>query len=155
MIKENDYVKIKKVTGDFAEEFKHCVGKIYQVKEVIDLEHMKPLKYGLRIEGHGMCYFSDEEVELMRNEIMEIELDKVEKHFQELSVEQFEKNLIECGIGKINTCEEDGVIMITHNEICTLCKERADDGYCYNIGVQTDDEDIEITYCHEFKPLIE
>ena len=66
MIKENDYVKIKKVTGDFAEEFKHCVGKIYRVKEVIDLEHMKPLKYGLRIEGHGVCYFSNEEVELIR-----------------------------------------------------------------------------------------
>ena len=80
---------------------------------------------------------------------------QTEEHFKELSMEQFEQNLIECGIGKINTCEEDGVIMITHNEICTLCKERTDDGYCYNIGVQTDDEDIEITYCHEFKPLIE
>lgn len=64
MIKQNDYVKIKKLTGDFAEEFEHIVGKVYQVKEVINLEHMEPLKYGLIIECRGMCYFSDEEVEL-------------------------------------------------------------------------------------------
>lgn len=40
------------------------------------------------------------------------------------------------------------------NSMCLLCKERAENGYCYNIGVQTDDEDIEITFCGEFK-LIE
>ena len=82
-------------------------------------------------------------------------LEEIQEHFKNISVEEFEQSLIECGIGKINTCEEDGVIMITHNEMCRLCKERADDGYCYNIGVQTDDEDIEITYCHEFKSMAE
>lgn len=40
------------------------------------------------------------------------------------------------------------------NEMCKLCSERAENNYCYNIGVQTD-EDIEITYCHEFKPVAE
>lgn len=82
-------------------------------------------------------------------------IEQTNEHFKELSIEQFEENLIKCGMGVIKTSEEMGWKMAIHNEICTLCKERADDGYCYNIGVQTDDEDIEITYCHEFKPLIE
>lgn len=37
------------------------------------------------------------------------------------------------------------------NEMCNLCKEKGNDGYCSNIGIQTDDTDIEITFCGEFK----
>lgn len=65
LIKKTDYVKIVKVIGDFSEDFQDAIGKIHQVKEIVNEEDVKNRQYGLSVAGHGMCYFTNSEVNLV------------------------------------------------------------------------------------------
>lgn len=66
MINVGDYVKVIKIEGEYSEYYDHAIGRVYEVEIIVDDEHIYPLKYGLYIEGEGLSYFSDDEVELIK-----------------------------------------------------------------------------------------
>lgn len=66
MIDVGDYVKVLKIDGDYKEYYEHSINNVYKVIDITDEEWIYPLKYGLYIEDEGLCYFSDEEVELIK-----------------------------------------------------------------------------------------
>lgn len=46
-------------------------------------------------------------------------LEEIQEHFKNISIEEFEQSLIECGIGKIQSCTDFGYRMLSPQE----CKQ--------------------------------